>query len=136
VAALVGGVAYFAGAIANVWVGFNLAAATSAKIPEADAARLLVTTFKAGVANGFLTVYFLGGLLGTLLIGIALWRSRAVPRWLPALFVVGNVVASFAPPGLVSVPLSLPFTAAMFILAWRIWQAASPPAAQVDEAIV
>jgi hypothetical protein len=48
----------------------------------------------------------------------------------------GNVVASFAPPGLVlvplvSVPLSLPFTLAMFILAWRIWQGptlAGPPA--------
>jgi hypothetical protein len=79
-AALGRGVAYFAGAMVNVRVGFKLAVAASAKIPEADAAHFLVISFKAGVANDFVTVYFLGGSLGTLLIGIALWRSRTVPR--------------------------------------------------------
>jgi len=127
-AALIGGLGYFAGAIANVLVGFNLAAATATRTSQAVAARFLVTTFKSGVGNVFVLSYFIGSLAGTLLLGIALWRSRSVPRWLPVLFVIGNVIAMFASAGIVSVPLSLPFTLAMVILAVRIWRAAAPSA--------
>jgi len=133
VAAVIGGLGYFAGAVANVWVGFNLAAATAAHLPDADAARFLVTTFNTRVGNVFLDGYILGTVVGSVLIGIALWRSRSVPRWLTVLFVIGNLVAGFAPAGIVSVPLSLPFTVAMLILALRIWQAAGGSA---DEAAV
>ena len=59
--------------------------------------------------------------------GIALWRSRAVPRWLAALFFVGLQAAelkgSFGP---IVILYMLPFAAAMFLLAARIWSAAAP----------
>ena len=110
-------------------VGFNLAAATARRTSEAVAARFLVTTFKSGVGNVFVLSYFIGSLAGTLLMGIALWRSRSLPRWLPVLFVIGNVIAMFASAGIVSVPLSLPFTLAVVVLAVRIWRAPTPSAA-------
>ena len=60
--------------------------------------------------------------------GIALWRSRAVPRWLAALFFVGLQVAelmgSFGP---IVILYMLPFAAAMVLLAARIWSTAASP---------
>jgi hypothetical protein len=60
--------------------------------------------------------------------GIALWRSRTVPRWLAALFFVGLAVAegmgSFGP---IVILFMLPFAAAMVLLAIRIWQTAAVP---------
>jgi len=68
-------------------------------------------------------VFFAGYLAGipaaTILTGIALWRSQAVLRWLPVLFAAGLITAALAP-GLLSVPLSLPFVIAMALLARRI----------------
>src|SRR5271157_2707400 len=59
-----------------------------------------------------------------ILTGIALWRSQAMPRWLPVLFVVALLAGALAPPGIVSVPLSLPFVIVMMLLARRIWDTA------------
>jgi ABC-type uncharacterized transport system permease subunit len=73
-------------------------------------------------------VYFASECLAPLLMAIALWRSRTVPRWLAALFFVGLEVAqqigSFGP---IVVLYMLPFAAAMVLLAARIWQAATSP---------
>jgi hypothetical protein len=128
VAAVIAGVASFFGAIVNVLVGFNLAAATQAHKPPEVAARFLVTTFKSGVATVFLIGYFFGLLLATLLMGIALWRSRSVPRWLAVIFAIGWLAVLIAPAGIVYVSLMLPFAVAIVILASRIWQMASLPA--------
>jgi hypothetical protein len=60
--------------------------------------------------------------------GFALWRSRAVPRWLAVLFTVGLEVAeSMGAIGPAVVLYMLPFAAAMILLATRIWQAAAHP---------
>jgi hypothetical protein len=125
-AAVIGGIACFFGAVVNVLVGFNLAAASRAHITHEDAARFLVTTFNADITKGLLVGYLLGLLLATILMGIALWRSRSASRWSVIVFVIGSAVAGIAPPGIISVPLSLPFTAVMVMLAFRIWQAAAP----------
>ena len=60
--------------------------------------------------------------------GFALWRSRAVPRWLAVLFTVGLEVAeSMGAIGPKVVLFMLPFAVAMVLLAARIWQAAAHP---------
>jgi hypothetical protein len=41
----------------------------------------------------FLYVYFIGIYVAPLLMGVALWRSRSVPRWLAVLFFAGLEVA-------------------------------------------
>jgi Domain of unknown function (DUF4386) len=129
VAALLGAVGAFCGALVNVLVGVNLAAAATAHISQAAAARFLVTSFNSGFEQVFSSLYFIGIFAAPLLMGFALWRSRSVPRWLAVLFVIGLEIAqqvSSAGPALV-VLLMLPFAAAMLLLAARTWQAAARP---------
>jgi len=132
VAALLGGLGAFSGAIVNVLVGVNLAAAGSAQMTQQAAARFLVTTFSSVPYQGFSAVYFLGIYAAPALMGFALWRSRSVPRWLAVLFFAGlevaQQVASLGPVGVVL--FMLPFAVAMVLLAARIWQAAARPAGQ------
>jgi hypothetical protein len=134
IAALVGGLGMFAGAILNVLVGFNLAAAASAHIPQAAAARFLVTTFNSGAGQTFLYVYAFAEYVGPVFMGIALWRSRNVPRWLVILFVLGLEVAEAQPSdAIISVVFMLPFLVAMVVLAARIWQATALPVSRSQQ---
>lgn len=131
VAALLGGIGAFCGALVNVLVGVNLAAASTAHMTQGAAARFLVTTFNSGFDHVFSAVYFLGIFAAPLLMAIALWRSRSVPRWLAVLFFVGLEVAQqMGSIGPIVVLYMLPFAAAMILLAARIWQAATAPARQ------
>ena len=60
--------------------------------------------------------------------GFALWRSRAVPRWLAVLFTASLEVAeSMSAIGPKVALFMLPFAVAMILLAARIWQAAARP---------
>ena len=128
VAALLGGIGAFCGAIVNVLVGVNLAAASTAYITQGAAARFLVTTFNSEFWHVFSVLYFLGIFAAPLLMAIALWRSRAVPRWLAALFFAGLEVAQqMGSMGPIVVLYMLPFAAAMILLAARIWQPAAVP---------
>ena len=128
VAALLGGLGAFCGAIVNVVVYPSLAAAATAPVSRGAAANVLVTLFNSEFGHVFTYVYFASEFLAPLLMGIALWRSRTVPRWLAALFFVGLQVAelmgSFGP---IVVVYMLPFAAAMVLLASRIWSAAAAP---------
>jgi hypothetical protein len=131
VAALTGGLGAFCGAITNVLVFPNLAAAATAHATPGAAAQFLVTTFNSGFGHGFEYAYFIGIYVAPLLMGVALWRSRAVPRWLAVLFFAGLEVAQQQiSSGPVVVLYMLPFAAAMVLLAARIWQAAALPASQ------
>jgi hypothetical protein len=135
VAALIGGIGAFCGAMFNVLVGVNLAAAATAHLSQNAAARFLVTTFNSGFGHVFMDVYFIGIFAAPVLMGFALWRSRSVPRWLAVLFLIGLEVAqqvSSAGPVLV-VLFMLPFAVAMVLLAARIWQAAALPASHNPE---
>jgi hypothetical protein len=88
-----------------------------------------VTTFNSGFGHVFLYAYFIGIYAAPALMGFALWRSRSVPRWLAVLFFIGLEVAQQQiSAGIVVVLYMLPFAAAMFLLAARIWQAAARPA--------
>ncbi len=133
IAALLGGLGAFCGAAVNVLVGVNVAAAATAPVTRAAAAHFLVTSFHSGFEQVFSGIYFVGIFAAPVLMAVALWRSRSVPRWLAVLFVLGLEVAqqvSSAGPALV-VLLMLPFAVAMVLLAARTWRVASQPAPEV-----
>jgi hypothetical protein len=134
VAAMLGAVGAFAGALFNVLVGVNLAAAASAHMTQTAAARFLVTSFGSVPAHVAEYVYFVGEYAAPVVMGFALWRSRAVPRWLAVLFTVGlelaETMGSYGP---IVVLFMLPFAAAMTLLAVWIWRAAAHPAAPLHD---
>jgi hypothetical protein len=130
VAALLGGIGAFCGAITNVLVGINLAAAATAHTSPDAAARFLVTVFNSGAGQLFTYVYFVSEFAAPVLMGFALWRSRRVPLWLAALFAVGfDVAIAQSAKGPIVIAWMLPWGIAMILLATRIWQAADQPAA-------
>jgi hypothetical protein len=125
VGALLGAVGAFAGALLNVLVGVNLAAAASAHMTQIAAARFLVTSFGSGPAQVAQYAYFAAGYTAPVVMGFALWRSRAVPRWLAVLFTAGlELAGAMGAIGPKVVLFMLPFAAAMVLLAAWIWQAA------------
>jgi len=131
VAALLGGIGAFCGAIVNVLVGVNLAAAATAHISPDAAARFLMTSFNSGAGQLFTYLYFVSEYTAPVVMGFALWRSRSVPRWLAVLFTVGLEVAEAqSAKGAVVILFMLPWAIAMVLLAARIWQSAAQPAAR------
>ena len=77
VAALIGGIGAFCGAIVNVLVFPNLAASATAHLSPGAAARFLVTIFTSGFGHAFIYMYFIGIFAAPALMGFALWRSGA-----------------------------------------------------------
>ncbi len=137
VAALLGALGAFCGALVNVLVGVNLAAAATAHMTQHAAARFLVTSFNSGFEHVFSGVYFAGIVVAPILMGVALWQSRSVPRWLAVLFAAGLEVAqqaSSAGPVLVAL-LMLPFAVAMLLLGARTWQAATKSVSRGNVAV-
>jgi hypothetical protein len=129
IGALLGGVGAFAGAMLNVPVGIGLAAAASAHTTQMAAARFLVTSFGSRPAQVAEYVYIAGQYAAPVVMGYALWRSRAVPRWLAVLFTAGLELAEAQDAiGPKVVLYMLPFAAAMFLLSAWIWRAAARPA--------
>jgi hypothetical protein len=88
-----------------------------------------VTSFGSGPAQAAAYVYFASEYVAPVVMGYALWRSRAVPRWLAVLFTVGLEAAeAMGAIGPKVVLFMLPFAAAMILLSARIWRAAARPA--------
>jgi hypothetical protein len=132
VAAMLGGLGAFCGAIVNVLVGVNLAAAASAHMTREAAAQFLVTSFNSPSSQAFTYFYFFTEYTAPVVMGFALWRSRNVPRWLAVLFTAGLEIAEAqSAKGPVVIWFMLPFAVAMVLLTARIWQAASRPAGPV-----
>jgi hypothetical protein len=127
VAALLGGIGAFSGAVYNVLVGVNLAAAATAHISSGAAARFLVTSFNSEFSHviGYY-LYFASEFTAPVVMGFALWRSRSVPRWLTVLFVLGTELAETqSSKGPVVILFMLPFAVALILLAVRLWRAAA-----------
>lgn len=126
IAALIGGIGAFCGAIVNVFVGLNLAAAASAQLNHGVAAQFLITNFNSGPGKAFTDIYAFGEIVAPIIMGIALWRSRSVPRWLAVLFAVGfELAAQTGSVGMARVLLQMAlFALAMVLLAVRIWRSA------------
>ncbi len=97
------------------------------------------------IGGVILSVPVLLGMVGLVLLGIALWRAELAPSWVPVLLLV-NVVQNFvAPPGTVSWAIGmLPFLVALGYVGLKIlgmsdeqWEQGMSPApalAAVDEA--
>jgi hypothetical protein len=129
IAALLGGLGAFAGAVFNVLNGINLAVAASAHTTQIAAARFLVTSFGSRPAQVAEYVYFVSEYTAPVVMGYALWRSRRVPRWLAVLFTAGLLLAeAMGAIGPKVVLYMLPFAVAMILLAARIWRAVASPA--------
>jgi len=68
--------------------------------------------------------------IGTILLMAGLLRSAAVPRWQPALVLVGTVASLAAAPGAAAGPFLLaPAVVGYAGLAWSVLRASSSPAA-------
>ena len=98
VAALIGGLGVFCGAITNVLVYPNLAAAATAHLTPGAAARFLVTTFNSGFGHVFLyapeyqssggaivVLYMLPFAAAMVLLAARLWQAAALPASQPQL---------------------------------------------------
>jgi uncharacterized membrane protein YeaQ/YmgE (transglycosylase-associated protein family) len=136
IAVLLGAIGAFCGAVVNVLGGINLAAAASAHVTRQAASTILVTNFNSGAGQAFTDVYAFGEFVAPVILGIALWRSRSVPRWLAVLFAAGFILAEqTASLGILWVSLRMaPFALAMVLLAVRTWRAADRPVPTSDQA--
>jgi hypothetical protein len=134
IAVLLGGIGAFCGAVTNVLVGINLAAAASAHEPPDAAARFLVTNFNSRPGQAFTDIYAFSEFVAPLIMGVALWRSRRVPRWLASLFAGGFLLAEqTGSVGIERVSVQMaPFALAMVLLATRIWRTANQAIADDD----
>ena len=135
IAVLIGGIGAFCGAIVNVFVGRNLAAAANAHVTRHAAAQFLITNSNSGSGQIFTDIYAFSEYLAPIIMGVALWRSRCVPRRLAMLFAVGLLLAAqTGSVGVAKVVLQMaPFAVAMDLLAVRIWRAAEPPSPVSDD---
>lgn len=130
IAVLLGGIGAFCGAIVNVFVGLNLAGAATARVARDAAARFLVTNFNSGPGQAFTDIYAFSEFVAPIIMGVALWRSGRVPRWLAVLFAAGfELAAQTASVGVARVVVQMaPFALAMVLLSVRIWRAADEAA--------
>jgi|GEM_PF-2478628 len=75
----------------SAWIGLVHAdgvRAAAADHDHAAGAALMQTMSDSAQFQVFVALSLLGGLVSMVCLGIALWRSRAVPRWAAALFVL------------------------------------------------
>lgn len=111
----------FCAAIINVAALLNVYAATRADASRESMAEFLVASQHDNPTNPLFGLgYFVGLSLGVVLISIALYRSRALPRWVPVCFGVGFLVGSSAPSGLIAAAALIPFVASVLAIAWRL----------------
>jgi hypothetical protein len=130
IGALIGGIGAFCGAVVNVFVGINVAAAATAHVTGDAAARIVVANFNSPAGKAFTDAYAFGEVFAPIIMGVALWRSRRVPLWLAVLFAAGFELAEqTASVGIGRVVLQMaPFAIAMVLLAVPMWRSAEPDA--------
>ncbi len=82
-------------------------------------------------------LFFLLAFVGSILLGVAVWRSGTLPRWAGALWAAGNVLMYLSlvygsTIGPASTPVTVPLGAVMIVIsgAWMAWTALRRPSAQ------
>jgi hypothetical protein len=135
IAVLIGGAGALCGVVVNVLGGINLAAAATAHVTRDAAARFLVAAFNSGPGQAFTDVYAFSEFVAPIIMGVALWRSGRIPRWLAVLFVVGFELAEqTASVGIAKVVLQMaPFALAMVLLSIRIWRGSNQVVSLSDD---
>lgn len=63
--------------------------------------------------------------LGPLLLALALWRARSVPRWLPVAFALTNVAGFPLSTGVLADIVDSAFAATLVAIAWSLWHQTS-----------
>lgn len=120
-AAALGAFGGMSAAVVNALIGLDTYAAHHARISRGAGAEFLVSAqHTSAVAAVFSIGYFGGLILGGVLLGVAVWRSRLAPRWVGPTFAIGLLIAAAAPGGPVGAALSLPWAAAMIALAAKL----------------
>lgn len=66
--------------------------------------------------------------IGSLLLAVALWRARAVPRGLVIAFAATDVLPTVTPFGLLLDLASVAFSTTLILIAWYLWQRPAPTA--------
>ena len=125
-AVLLAGLAGVCGVVTNSLVNLNLAGLADSRLPTDAASRALYTVNRGAVPTTFLVLYVFGFAVASIVMAVALWRSRSIPRWVAAAFPITLVLGSLAPPGLGGVLLSVPFALVSLYLARAIWTAPAP----------
>ena len=112
-------------------VGVNIATAATAHISPRRSGPIPDDILQLRSRQLFTYLYFISEYTAPILMGFALWRSRSVPRWLAVLFTVGLEVAESAVvQGSRGHLVHAAWAITMLLLAARIWQSATQPAAR------
>lgn len=120
VGAWVLGIATFCNALSQAVSGYATWTVTAPGFDAASAQDVVerIETGLVALPLGFWAIPAFA--LGALLMAVALFRSRAVPTWLPVLLTVGTVLAmAFAGQGYLVALTQAPFTAALIVMALR-----------------
>lgn len=118
----IGVIGSLGGVLVTAWLGLSVYAASRADISEDAKVGYLLSLLKGSHLGNIVGVPFLTGLvLGSVLLGLALFRSGVVSRWLAAVFPVAVVFATvFAPQGVAGAFMGLPLVAVLGLLARQI----------------
>ena len=110
------------GLLVVAWLGLSVYAASKADIAQDAKVGYLVSLLKDTKLGNIVGMPFFGGLLlGSVLMGIALFRSGQVSRWLAAAFPVAVIMAElFAPQGPPALLTGLPLLVVGVLLARHI----------------
>ncbi len=97
--------------------------ATSSALPEQSGSALLAYAKENAVhVFGPQIAGFLLAVLGCQVLAVALWRSRAVPRWLPVTVPVTFLLAMLAGTGIAFDVANAVFMATFVAVAWFLWR--------------
>ncbi|MEU8362601.1 hypothetical protein AB0C27_41950 [Nonomuraea sp. NPDC048882] len=91
---------------------------------DATAGRALFDAFQSdsGRVFGIQAIGFLLSVVGFAVLGAALWRSRAVPRWLAAAVPLSQIAMIAAGAGVVYDVVHAVFMATLVTIAWFAWR--------------
>ncbi|MFG1710958.1 hypothetical protein ACFLIM_48140 [Nonomuraea sp. M3C6] len=91
---------------------------------DAATGRALFDSFQSdsGRVFGIQTIGFLLSVLGFVVLGAALWRSRAAPRWAAAAVPLSQIAMIAAGAGVVYDVLHALFMATLVTIAWFAWR--------------
>jgi hypothetical protein len=105
--------------LVTCWIALSVYAATRADIPSGAKAGYLVSLVKTSGMGNAAGLPFLGGLFaGSVLMGVGLFRSKAVSRSLAVLFPICVIPATLAAPqDVIGGLLALPLVVVMVLLA-------------------
>lgn len=134
VLALVGAAVLFVSTV--VLMGFNFAGAVIVPV-MADGAPGLLQTFPDGPWTRALPVNIAGHIgfaVGWLLLGVATYRARVLPRWAAVAVTAGGVgqVVANAVPRVAGLTIVLVMVMGIFGLGWGLWTVAGQPSTDVS----